>query len=35
MATTEEAQAAAANAPADANDLRGFHFKRLLRKPVE
>ncbi|MGN6816049.1 MAG: hypothetical protein ACTHK3_08190 [Solirubrobacterales bacterium] len=33
-ATTEEAQAAAANAPADANDLRGFHFRRLLRKPL-
>lgn len=34
MATTEEAQAAAANAPDDANDLRGFHFKRLMRKPL-
>ncbi|MGN6274308.1 MAG: hypothetical protein ACTHNP_00025 [Solirubrobacterales bacterium] len=34
MAATEEAQAAAATAPADANDLRGFHFKRLLRKPL-
>jgi hypothetical protein len=34
VATTEEAQAAAANAPADANDLRGFHFKRLMRKPL-
>lgn len=34
MAATEEAQAAAATAPADANDLRGFHFKRLMRKPL-
>jgi hypothetical protein len=34
VATTEEAQAAAANAPDDANDLRGFHFRRLLRKPL-
>lgn len=34
MARTDEAQAAAANAPEDANDLRGFHFRRLLRKPV-
>lgn len=34
MATTEEAHAAAATAPDDANDLRGFHFKRLLRKPL-
>lgn len=34
MATTEEAQAAAATAPDDANDLRGFHFKRLMRKPL-
>lgn len=34
MATTEEAQAAAATAPDDANDLRGFHFRRLLRKPL-
>jgi len=32
--TTADAQAAAANAPDDANDLRGFHFKRLLRKPL-
>jgi hypothetical protein len=31
---TADAQAAAANAPDDANDLRGFHFKRLLRKPL-
>jgi len=34
VAATEEAQAAAATAPADANDLRGFHFKRLMRKPL-
>lgn len=34
MATNEEAHAAAATAPDDANDLRGFHFKRLLRKPL-
>src|SRR3954470_1802776 len=34
VATTEEARAAAATAPDDANDLRGFHFKRLLRKPL-
>lgn len=34
MATTPEAQAAAANLPDDANDLRGFHFKRLMRKPL-
>lgn len=34
VATTEEAHAAAATAPDDANDLRGFHFKRLMRKPV-
>lgn len=34
VAATEEAQTAAANAPADANDLRGFHFKRLMRKPL-
>lgn len=34
MATTDEAQAAAATAPDDANDLRGFHFKRLMRKPL-
>jgi hypothetical protein len=32
--TTANAQAAAAKAPDDANDLRGFHFKRLLRKPL-
>ncbi|HET9591917.1 MAG TPA: hypothetical protein VFP17_03285 [Solirubrobacterales bacterium] len=34
MPTTGDAQAAAATAPDDANDLRGFHFKRLLRKPL-
>jgi hypothetical protein len=34
VATTDEAQAAAANLPDDANDLRGFHFKRLMRKPL-
>jgi len=34
MATNDEAQAAAANLPDDANDLRGFHFKRLMRKPL-
>jgi len=32
--TTADAQAAAANPPDDANDLRGFHFKRLLHKPL-
>jgi hypothetical protein len=30
----EQANPAAAAAPDDANDLRGFHFKRLLRKPL-
>lgn len=34
MPTAADAQAAAANAPGDADDLRGFHFKRLLRKPL-
>jgi hypothetical protein len=34
VATTADAHAAAANAPDDADDLRGFHFKRLLRKPL-
>jgi hypothetical protein len=34
VATTDQAQATAANLPDDANDLRGFHFKRLLRKPL-
>jgi hypothetical protein len=32
--TSEDAHAAAANLPHDANDLREFHFKRLLRKPL-
>jgi hypothetical protein len=32
--TTADAHAAAATTPDDANDLRGFHFKRLLRKPL-
>lgn len=30
----EPAAAPAATAPGDANDLRGFHFKRLMRKPL-
>src|SRR3954449_5792945 len=34
VTTTDEAHPAAATAPDDANDLRGFHFKRLLRKPL-
>jgi hypothetical protein len=34
VATTPEANAAAETAPDDANDLRGFHFKRLMRKPL-
>jgi hypothetical protein len=34
VTATEEAHEAAASAPADANDLRGFHFKRLMRKPL-
>jgi hypothetical protein len=34
VATTEQAHAAAADLPDDANDLRGFHFKRLMRKPL-
>ena len=34
VATGDEANAAAERAPSDANDLRGFHFKRLLRKPL-
>jgi hypothetical protein len=34
VATTADAHAAAATTPDDANDLRGFHFKRLLRKPL-
>jgi hypothetical protein len=32
--TTADAHAAAATPPDDADDLRGFHFKRLLRKPL-
>jgi hypothetical protein len=32
--TTADAHAAAATTPDDADDLRGFHFKRLLRKPL-
>jgi hypothetical protein len=31
---TDDAYAAAATPPDDADDLRGFHFKRLLRKPL-
>jgi hypothetical protein len=34
VATSADAYAAAANPPDDADDLRGFHFKRLLRKPL-
>jgi hypothetical protein len=34
VATSEQAHAAAETAPDDADDLRGFHFKRLLRKPL-
>lgn len=34
MAATEEAHEAAASVPTDANDLRGFHFKRLMRRPL-
>ncbi|MGN6255533.1 MAG: hypothetical protein ACTHO8_11230 [Solirubrobacterales bacterium] len=34
MAATEEAHEAAATAPDDADDLRGFHFRRLMRKPL-
>jgi hypothetical protein len=34
VATSADAHAAAASVPDDANDLRGFHFKRLLRKPL-
>jgi hypothetical protein len=34
VATSSEAHAAAATPPDDANDLRGFHFKRLMRKPL-
>jgi len=32
--TTADAHEAAATTPDDADDLRGFHFKRLLRKPL-
>jgi hypothetical protein len=34
VARNDEAQVAAANLPDDADDLRGFHFKRLMRKPL-
>jgi hypothetical protein len=34
VAGTDEAHAAAANLPDDANDLRGYHFKRLMGKPL-
>ncbi len=34
MTGNGEAHAAAANLPDDADDLRGFHFRRLLRKPL-
>ncbi|HEU4707128.1 MAG TPA: hypothetical protein VFS64_08080 [Solirubrobacterales bacterium] len=34
MATNGEAHAAAETTPDDANALRGFHFKRLMRKPL-
>jgi hypothetical protein len=34
VATTGEAHPAAETTPDDADDLRGFHFKRLLRKPL-
>jgi len=34
VATSEQAHAAAETAPDDADDLRGFHFKRLLRRPL-
>ena len=37
MSTPEEikeTEAAPAGVPDDANDLRGYHFKRLLRKPL-
>jgi hypothetical protein len=34
VAANDEAQRPAETAPDDANDLRGFHFKRLMRKPV-
>jgi hypothetical protein len=34
VAANGEAHAAAETAPDDADDLRGFHFKRLMRKPL-
>jgi hypothetical protein len=34
VAANEEAQRPAETAPDDANDLRGFHFRRLMRKPL-
>jgi hypothetical protein len=34
MSSQAEAEAPAANVPDDANDLRGFHFRRLMRKPL-
>jgi hypothetical protein len=34
MPETEDAHAAAATPPDDADDLRGFHFKRLMAKPL-
>ncbi len=34
MSTPEQATPQAAAPPDDANDLRGFHFKRLMRKPL-
>ncbi len=34
MATSEPAHPAAATAPDDADDLRGFHFRRLLRSTL-
>jgi hypothetical protein len=34
VSATDQATTPAAAAPEDANDLRGFHFKRLMRKPL-
>lgn len=34
MSATDQAAIPAATAPDDADDLRGFHFKRLMRKPL-
>jgi hypothetical protein len=34
VSSREKATPQAAAAPDDANDLRGFHFKRLMRKPL-